>query len=663
MKIYSKRDEGFQEVYTHKDSLPQYIEEPEKKPFIILKLPHNFVSFYYLNDYFPLFNKLGYSEVIGESLILTVTSKRKVEIVINAILKSAHYDHAQNEDLFLRLRSIQQELAKIEKPTQLPPRSKDFANYHPVHVEVTREINAPQPSHSVKKVQKETKAAVEIFKIDETGRRITEIEAFNGIGYRLLLNDRTPKVRSVHDAEGHRVGVLSREIENYRSLHDYYLKQQQTTGRMRSPKQNDLVKSGIGRILAAAYCEEENDLHGGNIGYDPIQLISRKVDHDQANWTLTSKYKNKNPNKPLYQPGERAYGIKPKDAFPITQRDITHFPHLTDAKPRAFPDEADTRLLELVGIENDPDFIKDAFSVFLKSALFDEQIYRPIANATIGSPKLREELVAHKTRRSQLLREELLKNDKFLNFLINHPNLKSQILDEFKQYNNDYKENSPLRLNLESLENKLVNFVEQAHQIIKEQEKKVAHFFEAHYKPDLDNNSYQYKDKTTIDSAQRKKITIEHIKRKLDVTENQAELYFNKARETWLRNPINSKNNINERKAESTLEEVLADVIKLDNKVGIFGGEERTLDNGNTIKIPKGAAAIFDLYKKYKNQEMTSAMETLELIIEKAAISNAYQGHTWFNRRQSETSEFYNNIVAIQHRPFVEEMMNAPLKI
>lgn len=147
------------------------------------------------------------------------------------------------------------------------------------------------------------------------------------------------------------------------------------------------------------------------------------------------------------------------------------------------------------------------------------------------------------------------------------------------------------------------------------------------------------------------------------MTENQAELYFNKARETWLRNPINSKNNINERKAESTLEEVLADVIKLDNKVGIFGGEERTLDNGNTIKIPKGAAAIFDLYKKYKNQEMTSAMETLELIIEKAAISNAYQGHTWFNRRQSETSEFYNNIVAIQHRPFVEEMMNAPLKI
>ncbi|KTC79946.1 putative teichoic acid biosynthesis protein [Legionella cherrii] len=663
MKIYSKREQGFQEVYTHEDSLPQYIEAPEKKPFIILTLPDDLLNFYYLNNHFPLFKKLGYSEVIGESLILTVTSKRKVESVINAILKSADYDHAQNEALFHRLKSIQQELAKIEKPSQLPPKSKDFANYHPVHVEVTRELDAPQPSHCVKKVQKDTKAVVEIFKIDESGRRITEIEAFNGIGYRLLLNDRTPKVRSVHDAEGHRVGVLSREIENYRSLHDYYLKEKQTTGSMRSPKQKDLVKSGIGRILAAAYCEEENDLHGGNIGYDPIQLISRKVDHDQANWTFTSKYQNKNPNKPLNKRKERAYGIKPKDAFPITQRDITHFPHLTDAKPRAFPDEADRKLLELVGIENDPDFIKDAFSVFLKSALFDEQIYRPIADATIGNPKLREELVAHKTRRSQLLREELLKNDKFLNFLINHPNLKSQILDEFKEYNNDYKENSSLRLNLGNLENKLANFVDQAHGIIKEREKKVAYLFEVHYKPDLDNNSYQYKDKTAIGSVQRKKITIEHIKTKLHVTEIQADLYFNKARETWLRNPINSENNINERKAESTLEEVLADVIKLDNKVGIFGGEERTLDNGNTIKIPKGAAAIFDLYKKYKNQEMTSAMETLELIIEKAAISNAYQGHTWFNRRQSETSEFYNNIVAIQHRLFVEEMMNAPLKI
>ncbi|MCW8407866.1 hypothetical protein OQJ13_02645 [Legionella sp. PATHC035] len=429
---------------------------------------------------------------------------------------------------------------------------------------------------------------------------------------------------------------------------------------MRSPKQKDLVKSGIGRILAAAYCEEENDLHGGNIGYDPIQLISRKVDHDQANWTFTSKYQNKNPNKPLNKPGERAWGIKPKDAFPITQRDITHFPHLTDAKPRAFPDESDMKLLELVGIENDPDFIKDAFSVFLKSALFDEQIYRPIADATIGNPKLREELVAHKTRRSQLLGEELLKNDKFLNFLINHPDLKSQILDEFKEYNNDYKENSPLRLNLGNLENKLANFVDQAHGIIKEREKRVAHLFEVHYKPDLDNNSYQYKDKTAIGSAQRKKITIEHIKTKLHVTESQADLYFNKARERWSRNPINSKNNINERKAESTLEEVLADVIKLDNKVGFFGGEERTLDNGNTIKIPKGAAAIFDLYKKYKNQKITSAIETLELIIEQAAISNAYKGHTWFNRRQNETSEFYNNIVVIKNRPFVEEM-NAAL--
>ncbi|MCW8407867.1 hypothetical protein OQJ13_02650 [Legionella sp. PATHC035] len=209
MKIYSKRDQGFQEVYTHENSLPQNIEAPEKKPFIILKLRNDFVNFHYLDDYFPLFKTLGYVELNKESLILTVTSKRKVEIVINAILKSADYDHAQNEALFHRLKSIQQELAKIEKPSQLPPRSKDFAYYHPVHVEVTRELNAPKPSHSVRKVQRDSKPAVEIFKIDESGRRITEIEAFNGMGYRLLLNDRTPKVRSVHDAEGHRVGVLS----------------------------------------------------------------------------------------------------------------------------------------------------------------------------------------------------------------------------------------------------------------------------------------------------------------------------------------------------------------------------------------------------------------------------------------------------------------------
>lgn len=657
MKISSIYSEvGFQEIYTHEDSLPQHIDLPEKKPFIILVIPDNSPNNQYLEHHFPLFQKLGYTDVIDQSKILTITSKRKVEIVINAILSSVDYNHSQNEELLNKLRLMQQELTQIKKPKMLPPKSKSSANYHSVNAQIIREKQAPTPNHSAKKVKKDDKPAIEILKIEGSGRKITEIEAFNGISYRLLLNGRTPRVRSVHDAKGNRVGVLSREIEHFQSLHDYYLKEKKKTGRMCSPKQRDLVKSGIGRVLAAAYCEEENDLHGGNIGYDPIEIKAYKIDHDQATWPLTSKYRGINPNKPYYG-SIRVHGIKPKDAFPITQRDITNFPYLKDAKPRAFPDKADNALLDLNGIENDPNFIKDAFSVFLKRALFDEQIYRPIANATIGSPKLREELVAHKSERSALLREELIRNEKFLNFLIDNPNLKAQIMDEFREYNNDYKEDSSLRLNLDALGNKFDALVGEA----LNNPVAAVRLIEVHYKPYLDNNSYQYKE--VIDSSVRKQATKEFIKSMLHVNDTGAEFYFNQAKEIWLRASTNSQENIIARKAESTLEDILADIIKLDGKIGVFGGEQRTLANGDEINIPKGAAAIFDLYKKYKDHEIPTAIETLEAMIEQAAISNAYKGHTWFNRRQNETSDFYNHIVAIQHRTFVEESMNQLLTI
>ncbi|MCE0723233.1 MULTISPECIES: hypothetical protein [Legionella] len=654
MKIYSKIDYlGFQEVYTHGDVLPKDIEKPEKEPFIILTLPADTSNISYLIQNFPLFKKLGYCEVRDQTQILTITSKRKVGIVINALLSSPDYNHSQNGALLERLGLLQQELAKTTKIYNPPHKSKERAQYHSAPIEIIRETDAPKPSHSAEKVKKVDKLPIEILKTEESGRRITEIEAFNGMCYRLLLNDRTPRVRSVHDNQGNRVGVISREIDNFQSLHDYYLKQKKLMGNLRSPRQIDLVKSGIGRILGAAYTEEENDLHGGNIGYDPINLISYKIDHDQATWPITSKYKNINPNKPLYKGNERAYGIKPRDAFPITQRDITNFPHLRDAKPRNFPDETDSGILDLGGIEDNPDFIKDVFSVFLKRALFNEKIYRAIANETIGNPKLREELVAHKTRRSELLKAELIKNKKFLKFLIENPDLKKQIIDEFREYNANYRENSPLRLDLEDLGNKFDILVEQTSEQINVPES--VELFKRYYIPDQDVNAYEYK--TALrDSSLRKEETKSHLKSGLHVNEAEAEFIFNKLKRIWLSDPINSPENIIERNAEKTLANILADIIRLDGKIGIFGGETRRLDNDHEITISRGAAAIFDLYQKHQNGELPTAVETLEVIIGQAAIANAYQGHTWFNRRQPETSDFYNKIVAIQHRRLTEDV-------
>lgn len=564
MKIRSKGN-GFNEVFTEKDKLPVYIKPPKKKPFIILKLPYD-PEDEYLEENFPTFKGLGYSSVIDDELIISITSKRKVAEVIEKICSSDDYEHPKNVTVLKQLKLIQQNLAVEINPP--PPKSKEHAKYS-IGEQIQRKSGTPAPSHKVQIVRKKNKTEEEVLKIVPSGRRITEIEAFNGICYRLLLNDRTPRVRSVHNAAGERVGILSRAIPNYQSLHDYYAKQKVATGTKQSPPQADLIKSGIGRVLAAAYCEEENDLHGGNIVYDPVEIKSYKVDHDQANWTITAKYHGFDPDEETRIDG-RQFGIKPKDAFPITQEDLTDFPHLQDAKPFHFPDQCDNRILNLKDIEDNPEFIKDVFSVFLKRAVLDEEIYRNIAEATIGSPKLRDELVANKTNRSNLLKDELVQNEKFKKFIIENPNLKKQLMAEFEEYNNDYKDtSSPLRINLEELGTRFdAIFV----QICPEE------------------------------------------------TQDQI-----------------------------ILDEILKGIIELDGKLGTFGGKQRKLADGKVIKIPKGAAAIFDLYMEHKNGDTThSAITTLDAIIGQATKSCAFQGHGIFNKRQPETSAFYAKIMSIR---------------
>ena len=52
-------------------------------------------------------------------------------------------------------------------------------------------------------------------------------------------------------------------------------------------------------------------------------------------------------------------------------------------------------------------------------------------------------------------------------------------------------------------------------------------------------------------------------------------------------------------------------------------------------------------YEKYQNNEF-SGEEALEMMIKQATLARVYKGHTLFNRRHKETSEFYNNIAAVQ---------------
>ena len=159
-------------------------------------------------------------------------------------------------------------------------------------------------------------------------------------------------------------------------------------------------------------------------------------------------------------------------------------------------------------------------------------------------------------------------------------------MEEFKEYNDDYKVNSPLRLDLDDLGNKFDSLVKQTLDNIKVPAQTLE-LFETCYKPYLDQDPYQYK---RIDSSQRKQETIESIKLQLGINAPKAEFIFNKIKTEWPNDKeINMAKNV-----QYTLNHIYADILMLDSRVGFLGGETRTLNNGKKITIPKNAVVLFD---------------------------------------------------------------------
>lgn len=551
-------------IHTEQDPPSEpWIELPQKKPFLILVFSDYDKSKEYLEQFHPFIKSLGLRTKENDQLIVTITSSRKVAAAIDKLCSDEDYQTRENEVVLSQLSALKAIYEHSLTPIKMPPKGKNLSQFTVLTEPVHRLKEVPSPLHQTQKVSKNNHT--DILKIDRSGRRINEIAAFNGLCYRLLLNDAMPKIHSGHDDTGNRMGVLSREIADFQTLHDYYIKIKKRLGFMQSPPQADLIKAKIGRVLAAAYSEEENDLHGGNIAYLPRLPKCYLFDTDQTTWPLVAKYRGKDPQK--VNPDA---GVKPIDAFPITQRDLNQFPHLVDAKPEQFPDHSDSQLLDLTGIENNAEFNSDVFTIFLKRILLNTNHYRAAAQATIANQKLQQEFVNHKVERGIKLRTELLKNERFIRFVASESRLKEKIIAEFEQYNLDYPENSSLR------------------------------------------------------------IDISEITTEFDKIHHQSIEKFNK---------IQSQ-------AEEALRLIIDDVIKLDGKLGWIGGNTRYTQEGKKIIIPNGAAAIFDEYQKVKRKECL-ASEALATIITRAQRADDYHGHYFFNRRQKETSDFYQRVKVI----------------
>src|SRR5205085_3533671 len=121
-----------------------------------------------------------------------------------------------------------------------------------------------------------------LIKFNIYGRSISEIEAFNGFCYQILLGDRHPDVASAYDEHGDRIGVTSRLIPDFQSIHNY-VKNHNVINT------DTLLNKKIIDIWVAAYVEEETDLHFNNYGFNQKGEFV-KIDNDRSTWALTSKY-------------------------------------------------------------------------------------------------------------------------------------------------------------------------------------------------------------------------------------------------------------------------------------------------------------------------------------------------------------------------------------
>ncbi|KTC75603.1 ankyrin repeat protein [Legionella birminghamensis] len=278
----------------------------------------------------------------------------------------------------------------------------------------------------------------------------SEIEAFNGLCYRMLLGEHAAKVRGVHDDSNVTVAVISKLIPEYLSFYSYYTQNEKV-----GLSTDDFIKYKFPQILVAAYCEEENDLNADNFGFGRNkegQIISVKIDHGDSTYPVVSEQRD----------------LPAKNQFIITTNDIINFPKLTDAGPAIFVHEYPKKLLDVDELVDNKDFIAQKYYSFLKRILIDDQNYIEIARATVSSETLRQQLIANKIERTALLTSTLMAIPEFRHFVNQNPSVIRQIIKEFEEFNDEIRkpEDKLLRIDTQQVYSRFLKIA----QICKEME-------------------------------------------------------------------------------------------------------------------------------------------------------------------------------------------------
>lgn len=375
---------------------------------------------------------------------LSISGIRKILLAIDTLLKTGCIEK-ETHDSLRQLHSHYTAKQALKIKRQPPPGSRSSRQYTHIKRQSNTQTNSLHTTYFLRELSHTGKPQkLVVFK--EAHRSISEIEAFNSECYRLLLGERHPKVRPVHDhTSGARIGTASSYISGFtplaekykkieRSMHYAYRKADGTTG-LCSPKElaQQLNQSKMMDIWTAAYLEEENDLHDGNYGFNKDGM-SVKIDDDQSAWELTCPYVA---DGGIDKDNKEVTGVKPKEAFPITATDITHFPRLTHAHPRHWifqSTEISPTVLKHL-LEDDQAQIAK-YQMFLKRALMPDSVYENIGSTYIRNENIRDRFAQHKCERTKQLQKALINTPAFRACLHEHyAVIYKNIVKDFEQYN------------------------------------------------------------------------------------------------------------------------------------------------------------------------------------------------------------------------------------
>jgi|GEM_PF-2752184 len=248
--------------------------------------------------------------------------------------------------------------------------------------------------------------------------KILQCEAFASQLYRVMMLDNAPKNRVVVDNKQRIKSIISKNIEGFIKLKDFYSSKDKNY-----PIDEDSFAAGI----VSAFAFEENDLRDVNCGFKFIngKAVFVKIDHDQSLISATGTY----------------HGFDNHQYYiPITQDNIANLP----LKPKR---NAHRNTNGPWQIPADLNYDKRKFEVakhkyFLKHLLIGTGFVMDSAVAHIDDPVVRDRMINAYVERQNTLRQTLLEMPEFRNFVLCNPQIHAELIEQFQAFNNLTKFNA-----------------------------------------------------------------------------------------------------------------------------------------------------------------------------------------------------------------------------